>query len=241
VSVQACKSCAHTTGHNQWGKCTTSGCTCRDYTPDLTAVPPPPPKPKKRDLEATVTALRNQATNAPVLIPDSIATEVDRQYNAYLAKQSGLSWDEIAKADGGWGSGRAAAAAVQAYLDEGRAVWADFRRVEGIALEADRLDRQTASVWEKAMTGDIPANGMLLAITRTRAQLFGWLEREAGDAGEEPMPTTVVVASGSYIHDLKALVEGPQPVYDEVIWDDEDPESECYLDDGGTVAGTQAS
>jgi hypothetical protein len=240
VSVQACASCGHETAHNQWGKCSTYGCTCRTYSPDDMAPKPAEPKKKARDVRATVTALRNQVTNAPILIPDEIISEVDRTFWAYQQKQSGLSWDEIAIA-GHWDSGRQVAAAVQRYLDEGRAVWADHRRVEGIALEASRLDRQTQAVWDKAMGGDIPANMTLLAITRMRAQLFGWLTREPGDSGEEPMPTTVVVSSGSFIHDLKTLVEGPQPDYDEVIWEDDDPDSECYLADGGTVWGTQAS
>lgn len=219
MSVTACLNCSHETGHNLFGKCRTPACSCASYVPDPKAGPPGP------DIDPLVGmtyVLRNPATNTPVAVPDEIIAEEDRPYRAHLLHLGGISWDEIAKLEF-WPDGATAAAAVQRYLNEGRAVWADWRRAEGIATEVARLDALQAAVWRPAIAGNIPAVHEALGIIWKRIKLLRFDEREPGDTTDgEPMPTTVVIGSTHYARELQVLVEGAQPARYNYTWA-EDP------------------
>lgn len=231
MSVRECLACHHPKPHNIFGKCSSPGCGCKTYTFDPAT--PIPPKEPARDPEV-VQVLRNQVTGAPIAIPDEIITFADRTYRAYRMHCGGKSWEAIALLET-WTSAQEVATAVKRYLEEGAAVWGEFRRVEAIALEAARYNMLTDFVWKEAEAGNIPAVMAALAISKQRVAVLKLGEVQPGDEGGDPLPTTVVVGEGTYLFDLKKIVDGPEAYYGRVVFDDDDPDSEPYLTDLGTV------
>lgn len=225
-----CLECQHTSSHNLFGKCRTPACRCRDYVPESTQGPVDPAP------EGHTQVFRDPATNAPVAVPDEYIAAAERPYRAYKAHAGGMDWEEIAYLEK-WPSAEAVAEAVKLYLREGRAIVGEFRRQEAIAMELGGLNMQMRSIWTKAMAGDIPANATALNIRRLRSQILGLLDREPGDSrdGGDPIPTTVVVGYNSYARDLRAITGETQTHWEDVIWDDDDPEGEPYLGVGATV------
>ena len=156
--------------------------------------------------EATgqVIAMRGN-TGRPVLIPDEIASQVERAYKAYQLHLRGRSWELIALEEF-WPSGNAVAAEVRTYLDEGRAVMAGFKRLEVLAVELARYDALLDGVWDEAIKGKVPSVMAALAISRQRITVLG-LDQPSEDDVNAP---TVVVPTEEYLAMLKSLNEPDQ-------------------------------
>lgn len=239
MSVQACKHCSHDTAHNYFGKCSTPACNCRRYQSDPQApagVSEFKAKAPKTAPDGAALVIRNPETNGPIAVPNEVIAEAERPYQAYLAHRAGMDWDAIAEVYE-WPSGLAVASAVKRYLNEGKAIWGEHTRTEAIAMELARYNRAQLAIWDGVEKGDIPSIMAFATISRLRISITHMDEREAGDMGNEPMPTTVVVGSAEYAAQLQAIAEGGA-VLDSysVVWDDSDPDSEPYLPSAATVS-----
>lgn len=163
---------------------------------ELTSLPP--------RAEGQVIAMRHPETGAPVMVPDDIATEAERDYRAYKKWQAGKDWETIAREDM-YPSAEAAAASVQRYLAEGRAVIRDFSRREIIADHVARLMTYRSAMWQAGVTERKPqAMAQLLSIEDRWVKAFGLDQPDAEDQGIQ----TVVVPSESYIEYLRQLGSG---------------------------------
>lgn len=226
-----CANCDHQIPHNRWGKCAEPGCDC--------AVPafPEPPEGHTPELEAQaaevaaadpaspkagagkVLVFRNPHDERPVAVPDEIVSVADRCYRAYLLRRRGKSWTEIALTEQ-WPTPAAAAAEVQRYLDEGKAIVGELRRRELLAFEVDRLDALMDAVWAPAMEGKVQAVMAARTLIMDRVKVLQ-LDQGSDTGADGAAPTTVVVLGGSedqfiaglqaVVGDDTALLEAPEP------------------------------
>jgi len=152
-----------------------------------------PPLPPRKEGEVLV--FRHPTTQRPVVVPDDVATAAERPYRAYKARLTGMSWEEVALLER-YPNARAAAAEVNRYLEEGRALVAEASAGALIGLELARLDALQHAIWPSAMEGTLPAVSMSMQLVLARVKLMGLeLEAEKGAAGGAP--TTVVVPMDS--------------------------------------------
>lgn len=151
---------------------------------------------------------RNPETGRPVAVPEEIVSEAEREYRAYLLHQRGKTWHEIAMAESYLDaqnnpSGSIAAAAVQRYLDEGRAVVANFTRAEVLATEVAVLRAMREAMWDGATVSKKPTHVMAVLATHDRMVKVFRLDQ----ADEDDMTVqTVVVPSEDFIASLRAVV-----------------------------------
>jgi hypothetical protein len=97
--------------------------------------------------------------------------EQNRRTAAADARLSGQSWSEVA-ASVGYRNARAAFTAVNAWLRE-QAIRDAETAEELRRLEAARLDKLQAALWDNAMSGDVQSVDKILKVSDRRAKLFG--------------------------------------------------------------------
>lgn len=135
----------------------------------------------------------------PTSVPADVVQVVDRAYAAYQRHLNGETWESIARSDGGWPSGAAAAAEVKRYLAEGRSALASFQRAEISRVWTDRLEMLWAAVLADAIEGKVPSVMAALSVAKTAMTLSGLDKPREEDATVQ----TVVVPSEEFIASLK--------------------------------------
>lgn len=141
--------------------------------------------------DADVLVFRNPITERPVAVPEQVVLEAERPYRAYLAHLGGTSWPLIA-VDEGYADVQAAQRDVQRYLQEGRAVVADYRRREMLAMEIARLDALQTAIWANAMGGHLPSVTACMNLIITRVRLLA-LDQGEADTGDDELDAKTVV------------------------------------------------
>src|SRR4051794_10994308 len=93
----------------------------------------------------------------------------------------GRSYDEIASAVGYSHRGSAHRSVTKALAERQVEAVGELRRTE-----VERLDRLQASVWPKAMSGDVGAAQLIVRIIDRRIRLLG-LDRELDESGQKQL------------------------------------------------------
>lgn len=151
---------------------------------------------------AVVSIYRNLETGRPVVVPDEVASEAERDYRAWKKHTSGVSWGQIAEEEL-YDSPRQAAESVRRYLDEAVAVVQDFTREQMIADHVGRLQMLRQALWTGAMLGKTTSVMTVLAVEDRWVKAFGLDQADEDDA----MGQTVVVVDQTYLDQLKAAAE----------------------------------
>lgn len=152
---------------------------------------------------------RNPETDRPIAVPEDIVTEAEREYRAYKSSLRGKSWQQIAEEESylderGVPRGSIASAAVKRYLDEGRAVVANYTRAEVLATEVAVIREIRSAMWEGATTGRKPSHAMVVLATHDRMMKAFRLDQADED---DVTVQTVVVPSEEFIAALREQTE----------------------------------
>ena len=129
--------------------------------------------------------------------------EGSRAYDAYVARQSGLSWDEVAEAVG-YENSNTAKVNVNRFVQKAGLEADRTRREEALMMELDRLDRLQYACWGQAMTGDLKAIETALRVINTRARILGL---DQVSLTQTVTHNTVVVQGGEkeFVDSLKVI------------------------------------
>jgi hypothetical protein len=131
--------------------------------------------------------------------------EPDNAYRAYLMRQAGNPWGDVAD-ECGYSSAKSAQVAVTGYLQRGAMARSEQWRSEALDLELDRLDTLQLVAWDQAMGGDLKAVETVLKIMSHRAKL---LQLDVPVDSSVGTKTLIVMGdSEQYVESLRTLVEG---------------------------------
>lgn len=121
------------------------------------------------------------------------------QYQAYLLRQRGVSWEQAAALTGFADVG-ACARAIAIYFQT--AAIQREREISGHALqqELDRLDLYQNAYWDMAIGGDVKAMGVLLSVSSMRGRWLGW---EKEDKADEGMRTILISGDADMAADMR--------------------------------------
>ena len=148
--------------------------------------------PEDMDAETSnVLVFRNTAGD-PIAVPSDVVTAAERAYRCYMSRVAGMSWAEIATAEG-YPTGASARYDVERYLSEGKALVVEASQRDMLILEIHRLDALQHAVWPGAMAGHVPSVTAALAIVNSRAKLVGLDPDKLDDAAAKAARNTVVV------------------------------------------------
>lgn len=139
----------------------------------------------------------------PTVVPSAVATEGERAYRCYLNRVGGMSWSQIAEAEG-YPNAAAAHADVARYMTEAKALIAESSMRDMLTLEVARLDAMQASFWGQALKGHVPSGRMVLDVIKIRAAMVGLDPEKMGEAAQAAR--TVVISTDTesgFIEDLK--------------------------------------
>jgi hypothetical protein len=126
-------------------------------------------------------------------------------YRAYVMRQAGSAWGEVAS-ECGYSSAKSAQVAVTSYLQRGAIAKGDQWRNEALDLELDRLDTLQLVAWDQAMGGDLKAIETVLKIMSHRAKLLQLDMPTDNTAGTKTL--IVMGDSEQYVESLRSLVAG---------------------------------
>jgi hypothetical protein len=126
-------------------------------------------------------------------------------YDAYVMRQAGYSWGQVAEKCG-YSTAKSAQVAVTGYLQRGALAKSEQWRNEALELELDRLDTLQLVVWPEAMGGDLKAVETILKIMNHRAKL---LQLDVPSDKNDGARTLIVMGNTEeYVESLRSLVEG---------------------------------
>jgi len=126
-------------------------------------------------------------------------------YRAYLMRQAGRPWSEVAS-ECGYSTAKSAQVAVNSYLQRGAIAKGEQWRNEALELELDRLDTLQMVAWDQAMGGDLKAVDTVLRIMGHRAKL---LQLDIPLDNNTGAKTLIVMGdSEQYVESLRSLVAG---------------------------------
>lgn len=124
----------------------------------------------------------------------------NKQYQAYRAHMTGLSWDEVAERVG-YANGQVAQVEVHVYLTRSATQLEQQRRDEMLDMEFRRLDAIQAMFWEDMEAERDPKYAqVVLAVMKHRSVLMGWDGKDKNDSSK-----TMVVVQGTTEEYIKAL------------------------------------
>lgn len=115
---------------------------------------------------------------------------MDPAYEAYLLRQSGRSWAEVARRTG-YDNVEHCSAAVLVFFQTQAVQEAAELRDKAFELEMERLDALQASAWDAAMEGNLDAANFVLKISVQRGKWHGW-EREVSITDNR----TIIISGG---------------------------------------------
>lgn len=138
-------------------------------------------------------------------------TRTKMAHDAYMMRQSGKSWAQVAKAldsDANY-----VRHLVSDTLREAAALIEDSLKQEMLSFEVGRLDTLQESYWTDAVTGDIKAAEYVLKVIQSRVKVLGLENNQAAS-----VTNNTIVVSGTpeeYVSALKRISEIPAISYEE--------------------------
>lgn len=167
-----------------------------------------PPRKRKGegDTDSKVLVFRG-SNDAPVAVPEEVVVEAERAFRAYTLKRAGKSWHEIALSQD-YPNAAAAAADVQRYLAEGRALVMADSAMAMLDLEMARLDALQSAHWDKAIDGNLAAADFCRKVITDRVRILGLDQSTVRDDAAK-VRTIVVYGNGEeYVAALQQAAGG---------------------------------
>jgi hypothetical protein len=132
-------------------------------------------------------------------------------YDAYMMRQSGKSWAQVAKALDS--EPNYVRHLVSDTLREAAALIDDSLKQEMLSFEVGRLDTLQESYWTDAVTGDIKAAEYVLKVIQSRVKVLGLENNQVAS-----VTNNTIVVSGTpeeYVSALKRISEIPAISYED--------------------------
>jgi hypothetical protein len=140
-----------------------------------------------------------------VLNGEEVALPEDPAVRAHALRLTGASWAAVA-AETDYPSGRAAALAVSAMLQRAALEQSAEARQGALALELDRLDALLLAYWDRAIGGDLKAAKYLLDLSKHRAVLERWDQRDKIVDNR-----TIIITGDDMAEQLRRMAGGAEP------------------------------
>lgn len=141
--------------------------------------------------EGEVLVFRRPDNGRPVAVPSEVVKAAERPYRAYCDRLTGMSWEDVA-VEHQYPNARSAAAEVNRYMEEGKAMVMQASAGALITLELARLDRLQTAIWPDAMAGVLPAVSVSMQLVLARVKLMG-LDLGSSQIEGNTAPRTVIV------------------------------------------------
>ena len=150
------------------------------------------------DAVRTVLAFRGSA-NRPVVVPQEVAMDAERIYRCHVKKLSGMTWNEVARAEG-FPNAASCRYQVERYLAEARDLVEQYTAKQMLANEIMLLDYLQTKLWTAVEIGDRQAIETVVKIAEKRVV---WQNLEVKDDARVTEVHTIVVPGDDYTTYLK--------------------------------------